>query len=225
METCPECRQEAEAAAPGRGRAAPLGGADRAAAHRSRARSWTWWRARRASATRPRRACPGRGACATCSRGPAGLRVVMAVTLLAIGLAVGFEVSELGTPNSADVQRTIAAKVDEKRGADGPRRACATRTTGRAAGCCTRRASPRLGAGASTRPGSSGTAATCLAHVHGGHRWTGRGGAAGGPEQGERGAGHARAPRGRSAAHARTPFSPSTSSARAGRARRTRQLV
>ena len=43
-----------------------------------------------------------------------GLRVVMAVTLLAIGLAVGFEVSELGTPNSADVQRTIAAKVDKK---------------------------------------------------------------------------------------------------------------
>jgi Anti-sigma-K factor rskA/Putative zinc-finger len=42
-----------------------------------------------------------------------GLRVVMAVTLLAIGLAVGFEVSELG--NDSTTQRTIAAKMDTKR--------------------------------------------------------------------------------------------------------------
>ena len=42
-----------------------------------------------------------------------GLRVVMAVSLLAIGLAVGFEVSELS--DSSRVERTVAAKVDKQR--------------------------------------------------------------------------------------------------------------
>jgi anti-sigma factor RsiW len=42
-----------------------------------------------------------------------GLRVAMAVTLLAIGLAVGFEVSELGQDSTQE--RTIAAKMDKTR--------------------------------------------------------------------------------------------------------------
>jgi anti-sigma-K factor RskA len=42
-----------------------------------------------------------------------GLRVVMAVSLLAIGLAVGFEISELS--DSSRVERTVAAKVDTQR--------------------------------------------------------------------------------------------------------------